>query len=33
MLLNTKLPPGPYYGVLGEFATTADLYHACEGRA
>jgi hypothetical protein len=28
-LLN-QLPNGPYYGVLAEFATPADLYHACE---
>ena len=25
-----RLPKGPYYGVLAEFATPADLYHACE---
>jgi hypothetical protein len=25
-----RLPQGPYYGVLAEFATPADLYHACE---
>ncbi len=25
-----RLPKGPYYGILGEFATPADLYHACE---
>ena len=25
-----RLPKGPHYGVLAEFATTADLYHACE---
>ena len=30
MLFGTKLPPGPHYGILGEFATPADLYHACE---
>jgi hypothetical protein len=29
-LLANKLPPGPYYGVLAEFGTPADLYHACE---
>ena len=29
-LLFSKLPAGPYYGMLGEFATPADLYHACE---
>ena len=28
-LLN-RLPSGPHYGVLAEFATPADLYHACE---
>ena len=29
-LLVNRLPPGPYYGILAEFATPADLYHACE---
>ena len=29
-LLVPQLPKGPYYGILGEFATPADLYHACE---
>ena len=29
-LLFSRLPKGPYYGILAEFATTADLYHACE---
>jgi Protein of unknown function (DUF3341) len=29
-LLANRLPPGPYYGLLAEFATPADLYHACE---
>jgi Alternative complex III, ActD subunit len=29
-LLNNPLPKGPYYGVLAQFATAADLYHACE---
>ena len=29
-LLRPQLPTGPHYGVLAEFATTADLYHACE---
>ena len=29
-LLFPRLPKGPYYGILAEFATTADLYHACE---
>jgi molybdopterin-containing oxidoreductase family membrane subunit len=30
MPLVARLPPGPYYGTLAEFATPADLYHACE---
>lgn len=25
-----RLPVGPYYGILAEFATPADLFHACE---
>ena len=25
-----RLPKGPHYGTLAEFATPADLYHACE---
>ena len=29
-LFVNPLPPGPYYGILAEFATPADLYHACE---
>ena len=29
-LLFPRLPKGPYYGILAEFATPADLYHACE---
>lgn len=29
-LLVNQLPQGPYYGVLAEFATPAELYHACE---
>ena len=29
-LLVPRLPKGPYYGILAEFATPADLYHACE---
>ena len=29
-LFLPQLPKGPYYGVLAEFATPADLYHACE---
>ena len=28
--LMNQLPKGPYYGVLAEFATPTDLYHACE---
>ncbi len=28
--LLSRLPKGPYYGVLAEFATPAALYHACE---
>ena len=28
--LVPRLPAGPYYGVLAEFATPANLYHACE---
>ena len=29
-LLSPQLPKGPNYGILAEFATPADLYHACE---
>ena len=29
-LLVNLLPSGPYYGILAEFATPSDLYHACE---
>jgi hypothetical protein len=29
-LLFPRLPKGPYYGILAEFATPSDLYHACE---
>jgi Protein of unknown function (DUF3341) len=29
-LLFPRLPKGPYYGILAEFATPADLYRACE---
>jgi hypothetical protein len=29
-LLFPQLPKGPYYGILAEYATPADLYHACE---
>ena len=29
--LIPQLPKGPHYGVLAEFASPADLYHACEG--
>jgi hypothetical protein len=28
--LMNRLPPGPYYGVLAEFGTPADVYRACE---
>lgn len=28
--LVNSLPDGPVYGILAEFATPADLYHACE---
>jgi hypothetical protein len=28
--LVNRLPEGPYYGILAEFGTPADLYHACE---
>ena len=28
--LVNKLPSGPHYGILAEFATPADLFHACE---
>jgi hypothetical protein len=28
--LINKLPPGPHYGMLAEFATPAALYQACE---
>ena len=30
MPMVPRLPKGPYYGILAEFATPADLYHACE---
>jgi len=30
-LLRPSLPPGDLFGALAEFATPADLYHACEG--
>ena len=29
-VLVNPLPPGPVYGILGEFSTPADLYRACE---
>ena len=29
-LLMNRLPKGPHYGVLAEFASPADLYRACE---
>src|SRR4030095_13854024 len=28
--LMNQLPTGPYFGILAQFATPADLYHACE---
>jgi hypothetical protein len=31
MLLVNRLPPGSCYGLLAEFTSAADLYHACEG--
>jgi Ni/Fe-hydrogenase subunit HybB-like protein len=30
MPFASRLPTGPHYGILAEFATPADLYHACE---
>ena len=30
MPMVPRLPKGPYYGILAEFATPAELYHACE---
>jgi hypothetical protein len=29
-LLLNPLPPGPCFGVVAEFGSPADLYHACE---
>ena len=29
-LLATPLPKGPYFGIVAQFGTPADLYHACE---
>jgi hypothetical protein len=29
-LFVNQLPKGPYYGVLAEFTSPAELYHACE---
>ena len=29
-LFGPQVPKGPHYGILAEFATPADLYHACE---
>jgi hypothetical protein len=29
-ILVNQLPKGPHYGLLAEFATPGDLYHACE---
>ena len=28
--LVNQLPEGPYYGILAEFGTPGELYHACE---
>ena len=30
MPMLPRLPKGPHYGILAEFATPASLYHACE---
>jgi hypothetical protein len=30
-ILRPSLPPGELFGVLAEFDTPAELYHACEG--
>jgi hypothetical protein len=30
MPMVPRLPKGPHYGILAEFATPAELYHACE---
>ena len=30
-ILRPSLPPGETFGALAEFATPAELYHACEG--
>jgi Protein of unknown function (DUF3341) len=30
-LLRPSLPPGEHFGLLAEFTTPAELYHACEG--
>jgi hypothetical protein len=30
MPLLNQLPKGPHYGLLAQFATVGDLYHACE---
>jgi hypothetical protein len=29
-LFGPQVPKGPHYGILAEFTTPADLYHACE---
>ena len=29
-LFVNQLPPGPHYGLLAQFATPGDLFHACE---
>jgi hypothetical protein len=30
LLFKSQLPAGPHYGLLAQFATAGDLYHACE---
>jgi ActD protein len=29
-ILSNPLPKGPHFGIVAEFGTPADLYHACE---
>ena len=29
-LLVNPLPKGPYFGIVAQFGTPADLFHACE---
>ena len=29
-LLANPLPKGPYFGIVAQFGTPADLFHACE---